>query len=236
MSSRVDGVEQSIESHEILILIPARAGSVGIPGKNTVDLGGKPLVLWSIEQALRTFPRNQVHVSSDDSRVLDIARSAGAIAVSRSPDLATSEASTMDVIREHLNAWPEYRAVILLQPTSPLRAQIDIQQVAESLLLGEESVVTVTKVEHPIQWSCVLEEGRLEPLFGKGNVTSRRQDLSETFRPNGAVFGASRSFLEANESFLVGGTLAVVMPAERSIDIDTDFDLSMARLLVEREA
>jgi CMP-N,N'-diacetyllegionaminic acid synthase len=173
-------------------------------------------------------------VSSDDDAILREATDCGAQAVRRSDDLATDATPTLAVLRDHLDRHPDVDVIVLLQPTSPLRTAEDVRACLDAL--GEtDRVVTVTADEHPPSWSFRLTPSRrLDPLLGWDAVASRRQDVAATYRLNGAVYVVRADVVRRGEPLVSPDTVAVVMPAERSIDVDDEFDLELARLLAAR--
>ena len=156
---------------ELLIVIPARGGSKRLPRKNVLPLAGKPLICWSIEAALQTGLKARILVTSEDEEILTIAgRYADqAVVAHRRPDaLATDTATTADTLIEAVESeQKEGRApdaLILLQPTSPLRTASDILAAVSTFQEGgcEDTVVSVCEVDHPTAWVGVIGD---EALF-----------------------------------------------------------------------
>ena len=135
----------------VLCVIPARGGSKGIPDKNLRIVGGHPLVWWSVHQALNTgMPTSSIVVSSDSEDILDIARNERVVALKRPDNISGDDSKTEDAMLHALEWYePEYSpvsAVLLLQPTSPIRFSGRVQQCIEKFTDGDyESLVTVTK-------------------------------------------------------------------------------------------
>lgn len=214
-----------------LALIPARGGSKGLPGKNLERIEGRSLVARAVDVAVAVDAIDAVVVSSDDDAILDEAHRAGAEASRRPPELATDHAVTIDVVLHELARRPEVGTVVLLQPTSPLRTVDDVRA---CLAVHEPAhpVVTVTALGHPPSWTFRLDgSGGLQPLAGWEELAPRRQDDAEHYRLNGAVYVASRDHLAQHRSFVGPATRGVVMPGERSVDVDSRVDLALARLL-----
>lgn len=220
-------------------LIPARVGSRGIPGKNLRPLGGVPLIVRSIETA-REAGLDHVVVSTDGPEIAKVARQAGArVPFMRPAELATDEAATLDVVRHALqwlreNEAVDFDAVVLLQPTSPLRTARHVRESLELFLRsGRRPVVSVTPTEHPPHWTYTLSpQGNLLPVV-PGDWMQRRQDLPRTFRLNGAIYvfppaQVQRGTLWDDQS------VAYVMPPEVSVDIDTELDWQMAEILLRK--
>lgn len=226
-----------LNGKKILALIPARGGSKGLPGKNVAAFGGKPMIAWAVEVAKKSSFIDRVIVSTDDARIRIAATDAGADApFVRPAALATDEAVVSDVIAHALDALSEtYDYIVLLQPTSPLRTADDIDTAIALCEAGDgRAAVTVTRASKPPEWMYYkTPDNRLSPVLGI-NSTDRRQDLAEVFVPNGAVYVAEIDWYLETRNFMSPATVASEMPAERSVDIDTELDLLVAQLLLDR--
>jgi CMP-N,N'-diacetyllegionaminic acid synthase len=216
--------------------IPARGGSKGIPRKNLAVIGGVSLVGRAIRLANRIPMIDEVVVSSDDEDILQEARAHGATIERRLATLAEDDTPTLDVLLDYLDRHPAVDVIVLLQPTSPLRTAADVTASLDRLAEAD-SVVTVTALEHPPEWTfAVGEDGRLEPVNGWDALVGRRQEAPKRFRLNGAVYAVKADHLRSGGRLVDPQTVAVVMPEVRSLDIDSKFDLEVARLLVEQQA
>ena len=188
----------------VLAIIPARGGSKRLPGKNMRDLGGMPLVGWSIAQAIASRPYiDAIAVSSDDEDILSYSRMFNGIDVIRRPaELATDKADSYCVIRHayHEMGGP-YDFICLLQPTSPLRLPADVVR-------------------------CI---GAAHALTTLPAVVSYEDGKSV---PNGAVYVGRTDWLLDGGNFDAPSHVAYRMPAERSVDIDTKKDFEKAENLL----
>lgn len=228
------------EHGRVLALIPARAGSRGLPRKHLLELGGRPLCAWSFDAARGATGIDRIVVSTDCPEVAALAETAGlAPPFARPPELATDEAPLGAVARHALdwllaNEGDAYDWVLLLQPTSPLRTAAMVDR-ALTLFFSEdrsceERLVSVTAAE--------VKTGLLMRADGEGGVgfcldvgrEPRRQGLPELFLPNGALYITHAS--RVHDGFYGGRMLPFVMTAEESIDVDTPEDLERARLLL----
>ncbi|HQQ82606.1 MAG TPA: acylneuraminate cytidylyltransferase family protein [Cyclobacteriaceae bacterium] len=220
----------------ILGVIPARGGSKGVPHKNIRPLAGKPLIVHTIEAA-RASRLSKVIVSTDDESIAEVARRAGALVpFVRPADLASDSAKSMDVAIHALKTMEaedaiQYDAVMLLQPTTPFRRVEDINNAIDKLSVNPEadSVISVVDVEghHPARMKYI-EDGRLvDPPFVEAYENQNRQELRPMFIRNGAVYLTRRETL-LQRSYKGKVSLALIMPGELSINIDTlrDFDLA----------
>ncbi len=224
----------------IIGLVTARSSSKCIPRKNIKLLAGKPLIAWTIEAA-RQSRLTRIVVSTDDEEIAGIARQWGAdTPFLRPPELARDDSSSIAVII-HAIEWmqaneriaPDY--LMLLQPTSPFRIPRDIDAAIE---LAEArhatAVVSVCEAQrHPHLCKRILSDGTLADFVASNLAYQRRQDLPPAYALNGAIYLNRRESLIRDRTFLPGGTLACVMPAERSLDIDTPWDWRVAELILK---
>jgi len=222
-------------------LITARGGSKSIPGKNIRLLAGKPLIAWTIEAAQKSRNLCRVIVSTDDGEIAEVAKKYGAeVPFTRPSELAHDDSDHVSVV-EHALKWleetekfdPDY--ILLLQPTSPLRSTGDIDaaiEMAESN--NADAVVGVTEMKpHPYLSQQMGDDGSISPLLPTAIPYLRRQALPTVFAINGAVYLNRPASLLKHRSFSPDGTLGYVMPPERSMDIDTPWDLEVAELILQ---
>ena len=222
----------------LLALISARGGSKGIPCKNIRSFFGKPLLQWSIDAALATACVDQVVVSTDDPEIAQVAKACGAeMPFLRPAELATDTAPGIAPVLHALEQLPQVSDVLLLQPTSPLRTSADIEAIVTlRQQAGRESAVSLTRSsKHPAWIYSLSQDQRLQPLQQQDGVHCRQQ-LPPAYVLNGALYLASRAFLLREQAFIAPNTLGYVMPAERSVDIDTPLDWQWAEFLMEQKA
>ena len=220
---------------KVLAVIPARAGSKGLPGKNYLSLAGKPLIQWTIEAALETRGIDHVVVSSDDESVLDLAKSLGVTPHKRPAELCGDLSQASEVIADVVSVFPGYQTLIYLQPTSPLRRGSHISEALERFNTGLKiPVISVVEVTQPPEWMFTLnEEGRLEPYLPADEM--RRQDTQLKFIPNGAIYIAHIDSLK-NDGFVFSksNSLPFLMNSKTSIDIDDKFDFEIAEWIIKK--
>jgi N-acylneuraminate cytidylyltransferase len=224
-------------SKKVLGIIPARGGSKGVSGKNIVQVGGHPLIEWTILAAKASRHLDRVILSSDDEGIINIAQRAGCEApFRRSAALSTDEATSVDVVIDALDRVPGYDVAVLLQPTSPLRTADDIDAALQNLLAsrGPSCASVCAASEHPYLMFSRKEDGRLRAYLQTPETTSlRRQDLPPAFILNGAIYAAEVDWIYTQRRlFLDGVTSAYVMPGERSHDIDTWEDVELTNELL----
>lgn len=219
-----------ISGIRVLALIAARGGSRGVPRKNLRIAGGKPLLVWTAEAARASRYVDRVVTSTDDEEIRDEALRCGSeVPFMRPARLATDDATSVDVALDALGRLPGFGYLVLLQPTSPLRTAEDIDRAIELCsAAGAPSCVTVRRAAESPWWMYTVGDGRrLEPVVPGARAT-RRQELPPAYLLNGAVYVAETSALSAHRAFVMPGTVALEMPDERSVDIDTEADLALA--------
>jgi CMP-N,N'-diacetyllegionaminic acid synthase len=215
-------------------LIPARGGSQGIPRKNLAPLGGKPLLAWTIEAALGSERVSRTVVSTDDPEVADIARALGAEVLDRPPDLAGDGTPMSEVVAHAQRELAPETALVLLQPTSPLRTSRHVDEAVERLLAsGADGVVSVVEVPHRYgSFSLMRLDGdrlvRLDETAYAG-----RADKPVLYARNGPAILALAAG-RIGDDLYAGDLRPYVMDAEDSVDVDEPFDLELAEFLLSR--
>lgn len=226
-----------------LTIIPARGGSKGIPKKNIIDVNGKPLIAYTIEpavEALREGLVDKVIISTDSEEIAEVAAKYGAeIPFMRPESISGDKAKSIEFIQHALeyydNLSERFDAVLLLQPTSPLRTVEDIRD-AISLYResGNDSLISCYEEEY-INDLVIYKLGKdgktsipVSPLHNKG---VRRQDHGSTYVRNGCIYITGRKLVE--EGFVIGNNpLMLVMEKNRSVNVDTLEDLELLRKLL----
>lgn len=226
-----------IISKRCLAIIPARGGSKGLPGKNIALLGGKPLIQHTIEAALGSSYIHEVVVSTDSKQIAEVAQQAGAsVPFLRPYALANDEAKSIDVLihaveyYEKINQSFDY--IILLQPTSPMRTTEHINEAFKSFYEHEaDSLQSVTPSHsHPYLLRTMVE-GQLLPFIKDEASHLRRQDLSEVYVLNGAIYIIKKRLLMEDYRIVGERNYGYIMAKEDSIDIDNELDLKIAQLI-----
>lgn len=224
---------------DILAIIPARGGSKTIPHKNIVELGGKPLIAWTIEAALGAG-LGRVIVSSEDKEILAPAERFGAEPLLRPLRLATDTALSESLVRHILRELERregYRPEMIayLQPTSPQRDAADIT--AALTLLGNskaDALVSVYEIENKsLKAFLPSRRGFLEPIR-PSFPSANRQELPRLYMQNGAIYLVSRRAFLREGTLTPQRTIPYIMNAERSIDLDTKEHLAALRVLFRK--
>lgn len=226
-----------IGNKTVLGLIPARGGSKRVPGKNLRWVGGRPLIAWTIEEARKSRYIDRLILSSEDDEIIAIAKEWGCdVPFKRPPELATDEAQGIELVLHALQTIQGFDIIVLLQPTSPLRIVDDIDDCIEKCVSAADTpcVVSVTPVEKNPCWMYTLGgANRLRPLLTADD--SQPQVRDPVYVLNGAVYVARIDWLQKTRSFLTGETVGMVMPHERSLDIDTESDFRILNVFIPRK-
>ena len=222
----------------VAALITARGGSKGLPCKNIRPFGGKPLIAHSIDVARESAVVDAVYLSTDSAKIAEVARAHGCeVPFQRVADLATDEATSIDVVCDALDRLPQHDIWLLLQPTSPLRNAEDLNGIVATMeRTAADSCVSVTQAQdHPWLTFAIGEDGTIARFCNHdAKRASRRQDMPPAYVLNGAVYGFRPDLLRQERAFVGANTLAWVMPAERSVDIDDLEDFERAEALWRR--
>lgn len=224
---------------EVVCLIPARGGSKGVPHKNRRPAGGIPLISHTIRAAREAGVASAVVVTTDDEEIARIARAEGAEAIERPAAIAGDESPVIDAVRHALDVrraagCAEAGAIALLQPTSPFRAPGDIDAAVGLFFSGGNTpVCSVYQTEdaHPARMYRIVD-GRLVSLMPELSSV-RRQELPPVYHRNGSiyVFGPN----EVASGIIIGDRMIpYVMPAESSVNVDTEVDLLLVNAMLER--
>ena len=219
-----------------LAIIPARGGSKRLPRKNILDLCGKPLISWSIEAALKSKYISKVVVSSDDEEILNISSNFGADIIKRPYELANDTATTFDAIKHTINNLEKYDYIVLLQPTSPLRNENQIDEAIELLEEKQaDAIVSVCEMDHSPLWSNTLpKDGNMNNFLRDEVLNKRSQDLEKYYRVNGAIYICKTDKLLENKSFFLKDNIfAYIMDRKSSIDIDEEIDFLLAERVLK---
>lgn len=220
----------------ILVVIPARGGSKGLPGKNIKNLCGKPLIAYSIDVARAITSDENICVSTDDQRIIDAVENYGLkVPFVRPAEFATDTATTNDVLL-HAVAFFEkqgktYDKLLLLQPTSPLRKIEEVKEAIELYRNDIDMVVSVTKSHAPSVLCNDNEEGFVELIYNK--KADSRQALTTFYEFNGAIYIINIKALKEKGLGYFNKRIKYVMPKESSVDIDDIYDFMLIESIIK---
>ena len=220
-----------------------RGGSKGVPNKNLRKLNGKPLMAYTIEAAIKSNIFKNIVVSTDSKKIATTAKKNGAEAwFLRPSELATDDAPKVPVIRHALNEAEKhynesFDTVVDLDVTSPLRKPDDIIN-AVSQFEKEKSDILISgnKARKNPYFNMVEQDnGRLKKVKNIGKNIIRRQDAPEVYDMNASIYIWKKSILLNSDELFSRKTSIYIMPYERSIDIDTEFEWNMVELLLSKK-
>lgn len=235
-----------------LFVIPARGGSKGIPRKNIADLGGRPLIAYTLDAARETlekyFPsdisaeKQRIIVSTDSAEIASVAESEGvSVPFLRPAELSTDQAGSREVILHAMDyaegVGIEYDCVVLLQPTSPFRRACHVGEALSLFRPGEtDMVVSVCETSANPYYNCFETDadGFLHISKGEGMLT-RRQDAPPAWEYNGAIYVIDPDALRRMPLGAFPRRIPYPMTREDSVDIDAPLDLVVARVLMQRQ-
>jgi len=221
------------QNKTFLAIIPARGGSKGLPGKNIKDLCGKPLIAWSIESGLKSKYIDELVVSTDYQDIADIAKDYGANVPFLRPDyLASDTATSFDAVKHTIDFYrdkfdKEFDYIILLEPTSPLREEYDIDDIIEKIINLEEkfdSIVSIGEVhEHPSIMKKIANHS-VVPYWENLQMTLRRQDNDIAFFPYGVAYIVKKDVFLEEETFYTKRNTFFVIKRYQCYEIDDIYD------------
>lgn len=223
-----------------IAIIPARSGSKGLKDKNIRLLAGKPLLAYTVEAALKSKCFDVVMVSTDSKKYARIAEEYGAsVPFLRSKETSSDSASPWDVVKEVLDRYEQlgekFDVFALLQPSSPLRNEKDIQGCFR--MMEEKranAVVSMCELECSIHLVNRLPKSRsMKDFIPAGQYNKRRQDIEPYYRFNGAVYLSKVRTFRKNMNIYANKCYAYIMDRERSYDIDSKFDLKIVESIIK---
>ncbi len=224
---------------KVLVVIPARGGSKGIPHKNIKPLGGKPLIYYSIDVARQFTTDENICVTTDDAEIISVVEQHGLkVPFVRPAELATDTCGSSEVIQHAYQFFADkgvnYDAIVLLQPTSPFRK---VEFIKEAVALYDDSIDMVTSVR-PAACNPYYDgfeentDGLLQISKGDGTI-ARRQEAPKVWQQNGSIYVINpKSLIEKG----MGGFTKIkkyTMPETYSVDLDTMLDWKMAELIIK---
>ena len=222
----------------ILVVIPARGGSKGLPGKNIKDLCGKPLIAYSIDVARTITTDDNICVSTDDMQIKHVVEDYGLhVPFIRPAELATDTATTNDVLLHAVNFYrnqgKEYDIILLLQPTSPLRKKEEVKEALDLYNQNIDMVVSVTKSHAPAVLCRENNDGYIELVYNKN--AGSRQSVSTLYEFNGAIYVINIKSLMNKGLGNFTRRVKYVMSKETSIDIDDIYDFLLVKSIMNNK-
>lgn len=221
-------------------IIPARGGSKGLKRKNILPLLKIPLIAYSIKSGINSTNIDMVIVSTEDEEIARVSKEAGAdVPFMRPFELAADDTPTLDVLKYTIEMLEERLGeridnIVLLQPTSPLRNDLHIDEAFKIFLNnGRKPVVSVTEAKTHPNMVKKIENNQLVNFLETGETVTRRQDLTKVYELNGAIYITTRDII-MNENRIYGDEVyPYQMEKKYSVDIDDRFDFLLAELLMK---
>lgn len=228
---------------QILAIIPARGGSKGVPGKNIKPLAGIPLIGWTINAAKLSACFDEIVVSTDDYKTIEVAKNFGLnTPFTRPSELATDDAKSIDVVEHaanfYLSRGKDFDAICLLQPTNPFRLPSFIKKCIEKFVnTKSDSLFSALEVPHEYNPHWIFEEneeGFLHLSTGEKQIIPRRQLLPKAYIRDGSVYLTQTKVL-MDEHSLYGEKISYILSDPKwHINIDTQEDWHKASILAEK--
>ncbi len=219
---------------KIIAVIPARGGSKGLPGKNIRPLAGKPLIGWTIEQALKSRLIDRVLVSTDDVTIAKKAKGFGAdIPFMRPAWLAKDSSKIIDTLIYTLDQMEKrgesFDYLALLEPTSPLRRKNDIDDALRKLISNThyaDSIISVGEIalEHPVYAKKINPGGRISNYFKTGLSHALRQDVPPAFFPYGVIYASKVTAIRKLREVYGGRVIAHHIERWQNYEINDIYD------------
>ncbi len=221
---------------DTVAIIPARAGSKGIPGKNLVPICGRPLVAWSVRQARAARGIDSVWVSSDGTDILEAAERAGARAIRRPAEFATDAASSESAwlhALDHIEGeGVRVSRVVGMQATSPIREPADLDAALEKFDRERlDSLLSVTQIQDFFVWEPE-DAGTFRPVNYDYRVRRRRQAIRPQYRENGSFYIFRPEILRREGNRLGGRIGAYAMAEHKIFQVDTPEDLRLCEVVM----
>ena len=224
-----------------LVVIPARGGSKGIPGKNIKELSGKPLIYYTIEVARELFSDEQICVSTDDLEIKSVVENLGLkVPFIRPKELATDFSGTHETLLHAIDYFEKegkkVDTLILLQPTSPFRTTSQLKEALEMYNSNVDAIVSVKETSSN-PYYVLFEENKLGFLEKtKDGNFKRRQDCPKVWELNGAIYIVNAKKLKQKDIFELERVAKFEMDELSSVDLDSQLDWEFAEFLIKRKA
>lgn len=233
-----------IRNLKVVAIIPARGGSKGLPGKNIIDLCGKPLIVYTIEAALNSKYIDRVIVTTDSEKIAQISKNAGAEAPFIRPKYLAKDTTHTPPVIKHAVRFIERQGdhvdfVVTLQPTSPLRRTEQIDEAIELLCRSRfKSVISVKPASYPPYWIVKVKRDQAVPFIDDGvdYFRKERQQLPKTYQLNGAIYVTRREILFKKMVIITKRCGVIVMDEKTSLDVDTYDDLKRIERVIRQES
>lgn len=218
---------------KILAIIPARSGSKGIINKNIKKFNKKPLIYWSIKSTLKSKFIDKCFVSTDSNKISSLSKKNGADSSFLRPKNISTDKSkvSLAIIHTLYKLKNNYDIIILLQPTSPLRTTLDIDNAIKLFITKKlTTLVSITELNYPHEW--ILNKNKSNYInFINKKVSNNRQQTKKYYQANGAIYMSTVKYFLKYKNFFSKKTYGYIMKKINSIDIDSELDFKVAELI-----
>jgi len=232
-----------VSNFKVLCTICARGGSKGVKNKNIKLIHGKPLIAYTIEQAIQSGLFEHIVISTDSDEIATISQQYGAeVFFKRSADMASDTAGKLDVIKDAFKKSEQhykekYDYLIDLDATAPLREAADINDSFQQFLdNNNDNLITAMPSRRSPYFNLVEvgSDGRVELSKTLDKNIIRRQDVPKSFDMNASIYIWKRDVILSESSLFLMNTGLYVMPEERSIDIDNELDYEFVEFIMSK--
>jgi CMP-N-acetylneuraminic acid synthetase len=217
-----------------LAVVPARGGSTRLKNKNIYPLGGKPLVLWTVESVIESGCFDKIIVSTDSEEIWDAVKHMPVERHQRPEEHATVRATALRAMINLMeNSKQKYDIFAYFLPTCPFVDASDIKKGMDMLTEDVDSVVSVTEITECIQKACLIKNDWLMPVFDNlefGMTNSKF--VKKYLKPSGAFYISRWDNILEKENFYKGNVKGAILPIERSVDINTMQDMHYAEQIL----
>ena len=220
-----------------LAVIPARGGSTILPDKNIYPLGGKPLILWTVEAVLKSNCFDKVIVSTDSEKIWEAVKHLPVERHQRPKEHATVKATALKAMINLMeNLGEQYDVFAYFLPTCPFIEASDIKKGVEMLTKDVDSVVSITEITECIQKACLVKDDWLLPVFDNLEFgLTNSKFVKKYYKPSGAFYISTWENILTQRNFYKGRVKSALLPTERAVDINTIEDMRYAEIILERD-
>ena len=217
-----------------LAVIPARGGSTRLKNKNIYPLGGKPLIRWTTEAVIKAEVFDEILISTDSDEIFAAVSDLNVKRHHRPKEDATTKATALNAMLNLMEGHQKHDIFAYFLPTCPFISPLDIREGINLLSNEVDSVVSMTEYSDTLQLACVMEDNDVVPIFD--NLTSgltNSKFIQQYHKPSGAFYISQWNTLLKNKNFFKGNIKGVIIPKERSVDINDKFDILMAETVLK---
>ena len=216
-----------------LAVVPARAGSTRLKDKNIYLLAGKPLIRWSVEAIVKSECYDKILISTDSDAIFDAVADLPVERHKRPAKHATVRATALNAMLNLMERYEKYDVFSYFLPTCPFVSPEDIRKGVDLLSDKIDSVVSMTEYTDTVQLSCLVKDNWVLPVFDNLECgLTNSKFIKKYYKPSGAFYISWWDRLKENKNFFKGNTKGVIIPKERSVDINDEYDILQAEAIL----